>query len=180
MLANQLVRLCFSASKFFLAVLLLSATLATGSAQAISQGERYTNEIPSNVPIVKKTNSNVATGSRGLSNGTYMYGETNEPGAVGREYVVFDHQGGQAIGAVFMAGSEYSCFSGQVQGDRLQMMVLDSYENAERPYDISLEGQSSDGYEYRPVHKIGQQEMNILDTCRSFYRERFSSLSIRG
>lgn len=172
MLANQLVSFCFSASKLFLAVLILSATLATGSAQAI--------EIPSNVPIVKKTNSNVATGSRGLANGTHLYGETHEPGAVGREYVVFDHQGGQAIGAVFMAGSEYSCFSGQVQGDQLKMMVLDSYENAERPYDISLEGESSDGYEYRPVQQIGRQELNILDTCRSFYRERFSRLSMGG
>ncbi len=172
MLANQLVRFCFSASKLFLAVLLLSTTLATGSAQAV--------EVPSNVPIVKKASGNMATGSRGLSNGTYMYGETNQPGAVGREYVVFDHQGGQAVGAVFMAGSEYSCFSGQVHGDKLKMMVLDGYENAERPYDISLEGQSSDGYEYQPIHKIGQQEMSILDTCRSLYRERFSRLSIRG
>jgi hypothetical protein len=173
MLANQLVRLCFSASKLFLAVLLLSATLATSSAQAV--------EVPSNIPIIKKANGTMATGSRSLSNGTYMYGETNVPGAEGREYVVFDHQGGQAIGAVFMAGSEYSCFSGQVSGDNtLKMMVLDGYEDTERPYDISLEGQSSDGYEYQPVHKIGQQEMNILDTCRNFYRERFSRASVQG
>ena len=177
MLVNQLVRFCFSAGRLCLAVLLLSATLATGSAQAV--------EVPSNVPMqasadAKKANGAVATGSRMLSNGTYMYGETNVPGTVGREYVVFDNQGGQAVGAVFLAGSEYSCFSGQVHGDQLKMMVQDGYADAERPYNISLEGTSSDGFEYKPVSKIGQQEMSILDTCRGFYRERFSRLSIRG
>jgi hypothetical protein len=177
MLVNQLVKFCFSASKICLAILLLSTTLTTGIAQA--------GEVSSTVPIVKKANRTVATNGRMLSNGTYLYGETNLPGKVGSEYVVFENQGGQAVGAVFLNGSEYSCFSGQVHGDQLQMMVLDGYENAERPYAISLEGESGaanggDGTEYRSVNQIGKQEMGILDTCRSFYRERFSRLSVRG
>jgi hypothetical protein len=172
MLVNQLVRFCLSASKLCLTVLLISSILTTSPAQAL--------EVPHNLSFATKSNTNVASSPLSLSNGTHLYGETNVPGAVGREYVVFDHQGGQAIGAVFLAGSEYSCFSGQLQGDRLKMMVLDAYANAEQPYDISLEGQSNEGIEYQPVKQIGQQEMNILDTCRNFYRQRFSRHSIQG
>jgi hypothetical protein len=176
MLVNQLVKFCLSAGKVCLAILLLSTALNTGMAQA---GE-VSNAI---IPIVKKVSRTVATNSRVLSNGTYLYGETSLPGKIGSEYVVFENQGGRAIGAVFLNGSEYSCFSGQVRGSQLKMMVSDSYENTEQPYHISLEGANGEidnGSEYRNVREIGEQEKGILNSCRSFYRERFTHLSIRG
>jgi hypothetical protein len=176
MLVNQLVKFCLSAGKVCLAILLLSAALNTGMAQA--------GEVSSAIiPIVKKVSRTVATNSRVLSNGTYLYGETSLPGKIGSEYVVFENQGGRAIGAVFLNGSEYSCFSGQVRGSQLKMMVSDSYENTEQPYHISLEGansESNSGSEYRNVSEIGEQEKGILNSCRSFYRERFSHLSVQG
>jgi hypothetical protein len=173
MLVHKLVKFCFSASKICLTVLILSATLATGMAQA--------EEMPGAVrsPNIRT----VATSSgNGLANGTYLYGESELPGRVGSEYIVFDNQDGQAVGAVFLTNSEYSCFSGQVQQGQLAMRVLDSYEQIERPYAISLEGAAGDTAtsEYRPVQEIGRQELGLLETCRNIYRNRLSKLSIRG
>jgi hypothetical protein len=173
MLVHKLVKFCFSASKVCLTVLVLSATLATGMARA--------GEIPSTVPIIKK--STVATNNvNRLANGTYLYGESAEPGRIGSEYIVFDNQDGQAVGAVFMTDSEYSCFSGKVQQGQLNMQVLDSYEQVERSYAVALESPAGDtsSSEYRAVQGIGRQELSLLESCRNMYRSRFSKLSIRG
>jgi hypothetical protein len=175
MLVHKLVKFCFSASRVCLTVLVLSATLVTGMAQA--------GEMPSTVPIIKKSTRAVATNSgSSLANGTYLYGESTEPGRIGSEYIVFDNQDGQAVGAVFMTDSEYSCFSGKVQHGQLNMQVLDSYEQVERSYAVALEGSTGDtsSLEYRAVQDIGRQELSLLESCRNMYRSRFSKLSIRG
>jgi hypothetical protein len=173
MLLHQVVRFCFSATKVCLTGLLISAVLTSGftlSAEAKPLASR---------PALQSTLSSgtVATNSRSLANGTYMYGESNQPGLTGREYVVFENHGGVAVGAVFLANSEYSCFSGQVKPYQLDMMVEDTYENVSRPYAVSLEsisGETTTGLEYLSVQQIGPKEVNLLQTCRKFYQDRFS------
>jgi hypothetical protein len=175
MLLHQLVKSCFFASKVGLVALFMTFTLTTGATRA-GEGARV-------LPTVQKTAPTVATRSSGLANGTYLYGESNVPGRLGSEYVVFDNQEGRAIGAVFLANSEYSCFSGQVQNRQLKMMVLDSYAEVEQPYTIDLESEvtsENSGIEYRSLKQIGVQEMSLLNNCRQIYRDRFSRLSIRG
>lgn len=179
MLLHQVVRFCFSATKVCLTGLLISAVLTSGftlSAQA--------KPLASHSSLQSTLSSGtVATNNRSLANGTYMYGESNQPGETGREYVVFENHGGVAIGAVFLANSEYSCFSGQVKPYQLDMMVEDAHENVSRPYAISLEsvsGETTTGLEYRSVQQIGPKEVSLIQTCRKFYQDRFSKKAIGG
>jgi hypothetical protein len=179
MLLHQVVRFCFSATKVCLTGLLISAVLTSGftlSAEAKPLASR---------PVLQSdlSSGDVATNSRSLANGTYMYGESNQPGETGREYVVFENHGGVAVGAVFLANSEYSCFSGQVKPYQLDMMVEDTYDNVIRPYAVSLESMSGEittGLEYQSVQQIGPKEVNLLQTCRKFYQDRFSKKVIGG
>jgi hypothetical protein len=179
MLLHQVVRFCFSATKVCLTGLLISAVLTSGftlSAQAKPLANRPA--LQSNL-----SGGSVATNSRSLANGTYMYGESNQPGETGREYVVFENHGGSAVGAVFLANSEYSCFSGKVKPYQLDMMVEDTYDNVSRPYAVSLEsapGETTTGLEYRSVQQIGPKEVSLLQTCRKFYQDRFSKQAIGG
>ncbi len=180
MLLHQVVRFCFSATKVCLTGLLISAVLTSGftlSAEA---------KPLASLPTLQSglSSGDVATNSRFLANGTYLYGESNQPGETGREYVVFENHGGVAVGAVFLANSEYSCFSGQVKPYQLDMMVEDTYDNVSRPYAVSLESISGEttntGLEYRSVQQIGPKEVNLLQTCRKFYQDRFSKKAIGG
>ena len=179
MLLHQVVRFCFSATKVCLTGLLISAVLTSGftlNAEAKPLANRPA--LQSNL-----SSGDVATNSRSLANGTYLYGESNQPGESGREYVVFENRGGVVVGAVFLVNSEYSCFSGQVKPDQLDMMVEDTYENVSRPYAVSLEsmsGETTTGLEYRSVQQIGSKEVNLLQTCRNFYKDRFSKKAIGG
>jgi hypothetical protein len=179
MLLHQVVRFCFSATKVCLTGLVISAVLTSGftlSAEAKPLASRPA--LQSSLP-----NGSVATSTSFLANGTYLYGESNQPGETGREYVVFESHGGVAVGAVFLANSEYSCFSGQVKPHQLDMMVEDAYENVSRSYAVTLEsmpGETTTGAEYRSVPQIGLKEVNLLQTCRQFYQDRFSKQAVRG
>jgi hypothetical protein len=180
MLLHSVVRFCFSATKTCLTGLLISAVLTSGftlSAEAKPLSD-HRPALQSNL-----SGGAVATNSRFLTNGTYLYGESNQPGETGREYVVFENRGGVAVGAVFLVNSEYSCFSGKVGQHQLDMMVEDAYDNVSRPYAIGLESASSgtnNGSEYRSVQKIGSKEANLLQVCRQFYQDRFSKKAIGG
>jgi hypothetical protein len=179
MLLHQVVRFCFSATKVCFTGLLISAVLTSGFAlRAEAQPLASRPALQSTVP-----SRGVATNARSLANGTYMYGESNQPGETGREYVVFENHGGMAVGAVFLTNSEYSCFSGQVNPYQLDMIVEDTYDNVSRPYAVSLEsmsGETTTGLEYRSVQQIGQKEVNLLQICRQFYQDRFSKNATDG
>jgi hypothetical protein len=180
MLLHQVVRFCFSATKVCLTGLLISTVLTSGfTPQADAR------PLSAQPPLVQAASSNsaLATKSRSLANGTYLYGESNQPGEYGREYVVFENHGGKVVGAVFLANSEYSCFSGQVNPQKLDVTVVDGYDSTTRPYAVHLEsvaGETITGLEYRSVPQIGQQEINLLQSCRQFYQDRFSQRSIRS
>jgi hypothetical protein len=63
------------------------------------------------------------------------------------------------------------------------MVVEDVYENVSRPYAVNLEsipGETVTGLEYRPLPKIGSKEVNLLQTCRKFYQDRFTKKVIDG
>jgi hypothetical protein len=167
MLLHQVVRFCSSVTKVCFTGLLISAILTSGF-----------------TPLAQaKPSEALATSRSSLANGTYLYGESDQPGETGREYVVFENQGGEVIGAVFLTNSEYSCFSGKVNPYQLDVAVVDGYDSSVRPYAVSLEsmpGTTTTGLEYRSVQKIGSQEKNLLQSCRQFYQDRFAKKSIRG
>jgi hypothetical protein len=180
MLSHPVVRLCLSATKVCFTGLLISAILTSSFIPNAEARPLATH--PSGIQNTL-SNGELATNSRSLANGTYLYGESSQPGETGREYVVFENRGGEVVGAVFLANSEFSCFTGKVKPNQLEAMVLDSYENVSHPYAVSLEsgaGETTTGLEYRSVSQIGQKEINLLQSCRQFYQDRFNARSIKG
>lgn len=70
-------------------------------------------------------------------NGTYLYGETPQPNAIGKEYVVFTLQDGRVVGALFAPRSEFSCFSGNLQANSLNVIAI-GLRNELTPLNVSL------------------------------------------
>ncbi len=126
----------------------------------------------------------VATNSsnRLIANGTFLYGESNQPGRRNSEYVVFENKSGKVFGAVFLANSEFSCFHGKLRSSQLNMMVVDSDSNAAHPYAVNLETgyRKTSSAEYKAVKKIGKTELRLLESCRTMYKSSRWQSVLRG
>lgn len=109
------------------------------------------------------------------ANGVYLYGETDRPDVVGKEYMIFETTNNKAIGAVYMPQSEFSCFYGQFKGSRLNITLIDTYDLqkynftfALNPNGLTASKQPMMGEpSYQPLgSKISTNERQILDACK--------------
>lgn len=202
MSVHRLVKFCYSASKICLATIMLGTALtsipvragiASTTSQSLSSiGKRKTiianNRSNTNFPkrssalIGKKKVIAANSSSRLMANGTFLYGESNQPGRRNSEYVVFENKSGRVFGAVFLANSEFSCFHGKLRSSQLNMMVVDLDSNAAHPYAVNLEtgyGKTSSA-EYKAVKKIGKTELRLLESCRTMYKSSRWQSVLRG
>lgn len=92
-----------------------------------------------------------------LKNGIYLYGETPQPNTIGKEYVVFTLSNGRVVGALFAPRSEFSCFSGDLRANNLDITAI-GLDNELTPLDVSLS----------QLHRItiGTQEQQTLAQCQ--------------
>ncbi|NEO72937.1 MAG: hypothetical protein F6K52_26585 [Moorea sp. SIO3H5] len=127
--------------------------------------------------------------------GIYFYGESSQPGEIGKEYLVFEANQGNVLGAVYMPQSEYSCFYGTVDSKQMNLTVIDPYNQTALshtiarqqrspiaavgqqltldhrysamtyPYKVGLEG-------YQPISYISDGDQEILRVCRDNYQGR--------
>ncbi len=171
---NRLVKFCSSVSKMFLTVMILGNVM---TALPVIAGNSSKGDYSSSLVGRKKV---VAANSRSIANGTYLYGESNQPGKRNSEYVVFENKGGRVLGAVFLANSEFSCFHGKLRSGQLDMMVVDNGSNAAYPYAVTLETGAPKNMEYKAVKKIGKLELRLLNSCRTMYRTSRWQASWRG
>jgi hypothetical protein len=125
-----------------------------------------------------------------IADGTYLYGQSSEPGQVGKEYLIFEARQGKVIGAMFLPGSEYNCFNGTVDSNQLNLTVVNqynqtalahtidraqpaqlaavggginiekTYESLSYPHTVGLDG-------YQPITKISDNDKQILNACRN-------------
>ncbi len=111
-----------------------------------------------------------------VTNGVYFFGQAPEPGLIGHDYLVFELRNGQAFGAIYAPHSEYSCFTGTVEGNQLALNVIDSYDNQVYAYAIPLDHRSTltAGQAQPPLVLAGYQaitplrelEYQLLEACR--------------
>ncbi len=207
MSVHRLVKFCFSASKICLAAIMVGTALTAipvhaGGISATNQasslvGKRKTiaansrdNAVGLSTGNTKRSSSLVGkkkviatnSNSRLIANGTYLYGESNQPGRRNSEYVVFENKSGRVFGAVFLANSEFSCFHGRLRSSQLNMMVVDGDSNAAHPYAVNLETgyTKTSSAEYKAVKKIGKTELKLLNSCRSMYKSSRWQSALRG
>jgi hypothetical protein len=130
-----------------------------------------------------------------MPDGTYLYGQTSQPGQIGQEYVVFEARQGKVVGAMYMPSSEYACFYGTLNSKQMNLMVVNPYNqtafshtiareqttqmaavggqiNLENTYD-SLTYPHSVGLDgYLPINQVGDNDKQILSTCLSNYQAK--------
>jgi len=133
-----------------------------------------------------------------MPDGTYLYGQTSQPGQIGQEYVVFEARQGKVVGAMYMPSSEYACFYGTLNSKQMNLTVVNpynqtafshtiareqttqvaaaggqidlenTYDSLTYPHSIGLEG-------YLPINQVGDNDKQILNTCVSNYQAKVSA-----
>ena len=105
----------------------------------------------------------------------HLYGETDKPDIVGKEYMVIETTGTKTIGAFYLPQSEFSCFYGRFQGARLNVTLIDSYDR--QKYALTLKLNPDNGLTanrqphmgepiYQPIGKIGNFDRKIIAACK--------------
>jgi hypothetical protein len=130
-----------------------------------------------------------------MPDGTYLYGQTSQPGQIGQEYVVFEARQGRVVGAMYMPSSEYACFYGTLNSKQMNLTVVNphnqtafshsiareqatqmaavggqinlenSYDSLTYPHSVGLDG-------YLPINQVGDNDKQILSTCLSNYQAK--------
>lgn len=115
-----------------------------------------------------------------LEDGTYLYGQSTDPGQVGSAYMVFSVEGQNITGAFYMPGSSFDCFQGSIQAEELALTVHDSYSQDSFPFsvalisnegaiasasNVALPGTTIEGFE--PIALISENDQRILSTCQA-------------
>lgn len=60
-----------------------------------------------------------------VASGAYLFGESEQPGQVGREYMVFEVNNGKMVGGFYSPDSDFSCFTGKIENDVMSLSVED-------------------------------------------------------
>lgn len=113
-----------------------------------------------------------------LADGVYLYGQQAVAAQPGSVYMVFAVTGRQAIGAFYMPSSSFDCFNGDISSTRLDLNVIDSYEQTSHPYSLAVQtepvlaaGQavptefSISGF--TPISALSELDEQILETCQT-------------
>jgi hypothetical protein len=108
------------------------------------------------------------------TNGVYLYGESAQPDVVGKEYIVFETIGNKTIGAFYLPQSEFSCFSGQFKGARLNVTLIDAFDREKYNFTLSLNPNGLRASKqpmmgepnYEPLGKISTNDLRILTACK--------------
>jgi hypothetical protein len=109
-----------------------------------------------------------------LVGGVHLYGESNRPDVIGKEYIIFETIGTKTIGAFYLPRSEFSCFYGQFKGSQLQVTILDPYDSQKYKYSLSIEPKGLTASKqpmmgeptYQPLSKISDNDRRILAACK--------------
>ena len=114
-----------------------------------------------------------------LSNGTYLYGESDQPNQAGATYFVFDVNEGEVKGAVYSPNSNFDCAYGRFENDQLSLNIVSTYEKTVNPFVIALDRTSLIASSVnapmiqvglrglKSVGKLSDLDRRILATCKA-------------
>jgi hypothetical protein len=110
-----------------------------------------------------------------IAGNVYLYGETDRPDVVGKEYVIFETIGRKTIGAFYLPQSEFSCFYGNFNGSKLNITLIDTYDGQKYKYSLALNPSGLTASKqpmmgtptYQPLGKISTNDQRILDACKA-------------
>ncbi len=155
----------------------LLRSIGSGNKRWLTSGvlAMLTLAVSSDLAIAGTTNrSNLSDTSGKIVGEVYLYGETDRPNVVGKEYIIFETIGNKTIGAFYLPQSEFSCFSGRFQGAKLNITLIDSYDGEKYKYSLALNPSGLTASKqpmmgtpsYQPLGKISDNDRKILASCK--------------
>lgn len=114
-----------------------------------------------------------------LTDGVYLYGQSEEPEQLGSEYLVFQVRQGKIKGAFYMPSSEFDCFDGQATSSGINLSIVDPEDNTTYSHSIAFEEASpiAAGRDrvqrslklegYHQINKISKQDRALLEACQN-------------
>jgi hypothetical protein len=113
--------------------------------------------------------------SEKISGNIYLYGETDRPDIIGKEYVVFEKIGRKTVGAFYLPQSEFSCFYGNFTGSKLNITLIDTYDGQKYKYSLALNPSGLTASKqpmmgtptYQPLGKVSTNDLRILNACKA-------------
>ncbi len=118
-----------------------------------------------------------STSNAPLAEGVYVYGQAPVAAQPGSIYMVFEVTGHRTVGAFYMPSSSFDCFHGNISSTRLDLTVIDSYEQTSHPYSLAVQTQptlvageaaaefSINGY--TRIDVLSELDEHILATCQT-------------
>ena len=108
------------------------------------------------------------------TNGVYLYGESDRPEVIGKEYIIFERIGNKTVGAFYLPRSEFNCFKGQFQGSRLNVTLTDAFDRQKYNFSLNLDSKGLTASKspmmgeptYQPLGKISDNDRRILNACK--------------
>jgi hypothetical protein len=164
MIINTLLQSIHNSKKCWLTSLVI-AVLATLSGNTTALADNA-----SRLSLKETTPTNTAQ----LQSGVYLYGESDRPEVVGKEYIIFETIGNKTIGAFYLPQSEFSCFYGQFKGSRLNVTLIDTFDRQKYNFTLALNPNGLTASKqpmmgeptYQPLGKISNNDRQILNTCK--------------
>ncbi len=106
--------------------------------------------------------------------GVYLYGESDRPNVMGKEYIIFETIGNKTIGAFYLPKSEFSCFYGQFKRSRLHVTLIDTFDRQKYNFTLTLNPNGLTASKqpmmgeptYQPLGKISNNDRQILNSCK--------------
>lgn len=125
-------------------------------------------------PVIAFANSE---SSAPLADGVYLYGQSPAAAQPGSIYMVFEVTGRQTVGGFYMPSSSFDCFSGDISSTRLDLTVIDSYEQTSHPYSLAVQtqpvlaaGQAGAEFSingFTRIEALSEIDEHILETCQT-------------
>jgi hypothetical protein len=115
-----------------------------------------------------------------LTDGVSLYGESDRPNEIGKEYLILEKVGNKTIGAIYLPQSDFSCFYGRVKKSELNITLIDGYNGQQYNYALSLHSRGLTASNlpmmgtptYQPLGEISDNDRRILESCKSQLQDR--------
>jgi len=129
----------------------------------------------------KKQTEKANNNSSVLPPGIYLYGESQKPDQLGKEYIVLEVTEQTLLGVLYMPHSSFSCFEGEIANHQLKMTVDRPYDDETHSYAIALDSappvaMQQEQFEipfnlkgYHPLEDISENDKRMLQTCREVF-----------
>ena len=113
-----------------------------------------------------------------LPNGTYLYGESDQPSQTGATYFVFDVKEGNVKGAVYSPNSNFDCVYGRFENDQLSLNIISTYEKTVNPFAIALDRTSLIASSTNaPMIQVGLRGLKSVGTLSDLDRRILATCS---